>query len=56
MRGRWGEIQLRRVVEMAGIVQHCDFVEQPTTRDGDGRILRPDVIVRLPGGKRVVID
>jgi DNA recombination protein RmuC len=56
VRGRWGEIQLRRVVEMAGMVQHCDFVEQPTTRDGDGRILRPDVIVRLPGGKRVVID
>ena len=56
MRGRWGEIQLRRVVEMAGMVEHCDFVEQPTTRDGDGRILRPDVIVRLPGGKRVVID
>ena len=56
VRGRWGEIQLRRVVEMAGMVQHCDFVEQPTTRDGDGRILRPDVIVRLPGGKWVVID
>ena len=56
VRGRWGEIQLRRVVEMAGMVQHCDFVEQPTTRDGDGKILRPDVIVRLPGGKRVVID
>jgi len=56
VRGRWGEIQLRRVVEMAGMVHHCDFVEQPTTRDGEGRILRPDVIVRLPGGKCVVID
>ncbi len=56
VRGRWGEIQLRRVIEMAGMVQHCDFVEQPTTTDGEGRVLRPDVIVRLPGGKRIVID
>src|SRR4029078_1790059 len=56
VRGRWGEIPLRRVVELAGMVQHCDFVEQPTTTDADGRVLRPDVIVNLPGGKRIVRD
>ena len=56
VRGRWGEIQLRRVIELAGMVQHCDFVEQSTTDDGDGRVLRPDVLVRLPGGKCIVVD
>ena len=57
VRGRWGEIQLRRVIELAGMVQHCDFVEQQTTAaDGEGRVLRPDVLVRLPGGKQIVID
>jgi DNA recombination protein RmuC len=56
VRGRWGEIQLRRVIELAGMVQHCDFVEQPTTDDGEGRVLRPDVLVRLPGGKCIVVD
>ncbi len=56
IRGRWGEIQLRRVIELAGMVEHCDFNEQQTTTDADGNVLRPDVIVHLPGDKHVVID
>ncbi len=54
-RGAWGEIQLRNVVEMAGMVSHCDFVEQSTIDTGEG-VLRPDMLVRLPGGKLVVVD
>jgi DNA recombination protein RmuC len=54
-RGSWGEIQLRNVVEMAGMVSHCDFVEQSTIQTGEGA-LRPDMLVRLPGGKLVVVD
>src|SRR5436190_11958511 len=56
VRGRWGELQLKRVVELAGMLDRCDFEEQHTISGDDERRLRPDVIVTLPGGKHVVID
>jgi DNA recombination protein RmuC len=54
-RGSWGQLHLRRVVELAGLLNHCDFYEQKTV-EGSGRISRPDLIVRLPGDRTLVID
>jgi DNA recombination protein RmuC len=54
-RGQWGQMQLRNVVELAGMVRHCDFAEQASLTGDDGA-LRPDLVVKMPGGKHVVVD
>ena len=55
VRGRWGEITLRRLVELAGMVEHCDFIEQAHTMT-DGQVIRPDMIVKMPDDRQLVVD
>ena len=56
VRGKWGEVQLRRIVELAGMIAHCDFVEKASVLDEDGARLTPDLVVKLPGATSLVVD
>ncbi|MGH7132422.1 MAG: DNA recombination protein RmuC [Phycisphaerales bacterium] len=56
VRGRYGEVQLKRVAELAGMTEYCDFATQDSTRDGDGTLKRPDMVVRMPSGRTLVVD
>ncbi|MFN0131640.1 MAG: DNA recombination protein RmuC [Phycisphaerales bacterium] len=56
VRGRYGEVQLQRVAELAGMVEHCDFALQESTTDSDGKAQRPDMLVKLPSGRVVIVD
>jgi DNA recombination protein RmuC len=56
VRGRYGEVQLRRVAELAGLRAYCDFAEQESTRDAEGNLLRPDMVVKLPNGRELAVD
>lgn len=55
-RGNWGELQLKRCVEYAGMVEYCSFAEQTSTRDGDNNLLRPDMTIQLPNGRTIIVD
>jgi len=56
VRGQWGELTLKRLVELAGMVEHCDFIEQQTIETDEGNRLRPDMIIKMPAGREIIID